>query len=407
MNGVDATPILGKIDAYLAKPPITLFFDREIEAIFVRDRSAMRARQAYLAGLIAVLAFNVMLCVEYASGEIEPTAAVRVLVASHAIVTIPCLVFAAVLRRNASAKLRELLMALGYGLVTVGSVVLNQNLRGEAAVYDAFTSVLIPITCNIALPMAFVTAALGSAFGVAALTVSAFLHAGFSPDAQSAMATLYGAGAVMTLVANYRFELAERTNYLNYLRESLRNADIARANRHLTQLSRTDFLTGLPNRRDFDERLAVAVRRSCEEGRPLTVLVLDIDNFKLYNDVYGHLEGDGCLRRVAQAIAGAAASEGCFAGRIGGEEFAVALPGAEIETAGVVADRIRGAVRALKIQHRGLGDRRYVTISVGVAALNPLCPEEPVPLLARADAALYKAKRDGRDKIEIDLRSVA
>ncbi len=406
MDVADPPSVLSKIEAYLARPRRMLTFDREIETIFLRDRSAARSRQAYLAGLIAVLSFNVMVCGEYACGEFAASA-MRVFLAEHLIVTIPCLLGCYAVRRGVSMMWLEALMAVGYGLGTVGAVVINQNIRGDAAIYDAFTDVLILICCNIALPMAFLTAAIGSAFSVAALTASAFFHSDFPLQAQGALSALYVLSAVTSLVANYRFELAQRINYLSYLRERVRNADIRRDNDRLSHLSRTDVLTGLPNCRDFDERLAAAVARSRGQGRPLATLVLDIDNFKLYNDVYGHPEGDVCLRRVAQAVAGVLWDDEWVACRIGGEEFAVVLPGAAIETAVATADRVRAAVQALQIPHLGLADKSYVTISVGVASLNLVCPEDPASLIARADAALYKAKRSGRDKIEIDLRTAA
>jgi diguanylate cyclase (GGDEF)-like protein len=406
MDVAESTSVLGKIEAYLTKPRRMLTFDREIEAIFLRDRSPARSRQAYLAGLVAVLSFNAMVCGEFASGEFA-AAGLRVFLALHLIVTIPCLLGCYAVRRGVSMTWLEALMATGYGLGTIGAVVINQNIRGDAAIYDAFTNVLILICCNIALPMAFLTAAIGSLFSVAALIASALLHSDFTPQAQGALSALYVLSAVTSLVANYRFELAQRINYLSYLRERVRNVDIRRDNERLSHLSRTDALTGLPNRRDFDDRLAAAVMRSRGEGRSLAALVLDIDNFKLYNDVHGHPEGDVCLRKVAQAVAGALCDDEWVACRIGGEEFAVVLPGAAIETAIATAGRMRAAVQALQIPHFGLADRSYVTISVGVASLNPLRPEDPASLIARADAALYKAKRSGRDKIEIDLRTAA
>ena len=407
MDAAESSSVLSKIEAYLARPRRLLTFDREIETIFLRDRSAARSRQAYLVGLIAVLSFNLMVCGEYASGEFGPSAAPKVFLALHLIVTIPCLVGCYVGRRGVSVKWLEIFMACGYGLGTIGAVVINQNIRGDAAVYDAFTNVLILTCCNIALPMAFLTAVVGSVFSVAALIASAMLHQDFPFQAQGALGGLYALSAVMSLVANYRFELAQRINYLSYLRERVRNTDIRRDNERLSHLSRTDVLTGLPNCRDFDERLAAEVARSCAQGRPLATLVLDIDNFKLYNDVHGHPEGDACLRRVAQAIAGAVSGNDRVACRIGGEEFAVVLPGAGNEAAIAIADHIRVAIQVLKIPHCGLADGSCVSVSVGVASLNLIDPEGPASLFARADAALYKAKRSGRDKVEIDLRSAA
>jgi diguanylate cyclase (GGDEF)-like protein len=407
MDAIDAATILEKIETYLAAPPKTLRFDRAIEADFRRDRAAARGWQAYYGGLIAVLAFNVLLDAEYANHEIPAESAAAMLWASHLIVTIPCLLLIYAINKRRDAKLLELMMAAGYVLVTIGSVVINLHMAGDVAVYDAYTSVLILITCNLALPMSFVTATVGSAFSVTALVLGAAIHPGFAPEARTSLSLLYVVGAVMTLTANYRFELADRVNYLNVLRERMRNDDISRANALLSQMSRTDFLTGLPNRRDFDERLAEAMRQACRDGAALSLLVLDIDNFKLYNDVLGHPKGDRCLKKVAQAIAANIGADGAFVGRIGGEEFAVALPAISGETAAAVAERIREAIHALMIPHPGLGPQRQVTVSLGAASLNPDWPEDSASLVARADAALYRAKRGGRNRTEFDFRIVA
>lgn len=407
MDAIDAATTLEKIETYLAAPPKTLRFDRAIEADFRRDRAAARGWQAYYGGLIAVLAFNVLLDAEYANHEIPAESAAAMLCAAHLIVTIPCLLLIYAINKRRDAKLLELMMAAGYVLVTTGSVVINLHMAGDVAVYDAYTSVLILITCNLALPMSFETATVGSAFSVAALVFGAAIHPGFAPEARTSLSLLYVVGAVMTLTANYRFELADRVGYLNVLRERMRNDDISRANALLSEMSRTDFLTGLPNRRDFDERLAEAMQQARSDGAALSLLVLDIDNFKLYNDVLGHPKGDRCLRKVAQTIAANIDSNGAFAGRIGGEEFAVALPAVRAETAAALAERIREAIHALMIPHPGLGPQRQVTVSLGAASLNPDWPEDPASLVARADAALYRAKRGGRNRTEFDFRIVA
>jgi diguanylate cyclase (GGDEF)-like protein len=162
----------------------------------------------------------------------------------------------------------------------------------------------------------------------------------------------------------------------------------------------------LSNRRDFDQRFAAAVRQACDEGGTLAVLMIDIDHFKLYNDALGHPEGDKCIRAVAEAIAATVGPSPNFAGRLGGEEFAVVLPEAGVEAASAMAGRLRSAVQALRIPHPALGERRIVSVSLGAACLNPACPEAPEALLARADAALYRAKRAGRDRAEFDLKVV-
>jgi two-component system cell cycle response regulator len=162
----------------------------------------------------------------------------------------------------------------------------------------------------------------------------------------------------------------------------------------LAEASRRDALTGLPNRRAFDEELAREVARAGRTGAPLALVVLDVDRFKAVNDGHGHPAGDAVLREVA-ARAAAAVRRGDLAARIGGEEFALLLPGADLAGAAELAGRVRAAVAGAPVP-AGAG-ALAVTVSLGCAALAPGEPAEA--LLARADARLYEAKRTGRDRV--------
>jgi len=162
----------------------------------------------------------------------------------------------------------------------------------------------------------------------------------------------------------------------------------------LALASRRDALTGLANRRAFDEELAREVARSARTGEPLAVVVLDLDRFKAVNDGHGHPAGDAVLREVA-ARAGATLRRGDLAARIGGEEFALLLPGADLAGAVELAGRVRAAVAARPIP--AAAALLMVTVSLGCAALAP--GEAPEALVARADARLYEAKRAGRDRV--------
>jgi diguanylate cyclase (GGDEF)-like protein len=174
-----------------------------------------------------------------------------------------------------------------------------------------------------------------------------------------------------------------------------RTAELASANARLDRLSRTDALTGCANRREFDERLAHEWKRAARTGAELTVVMLDVDEFKLYNDRYGHPGGDACLRTVVAAVQRAMRDTDLVA-RYGGEEFAVILPGPQPETGTVVAERIRAAVEDLALPHAATG-RGILTVSLGVASVAPATGGEPGKLVEAADAALYEAKRAGRN----------
>lgn len=181
--------------------------------------------------------------------------------------------------------------------------------------------------------------------------------------------------------------------------------EMRRLNAELTRLSTTDALTDIGNRRLFDLSLASewarAARRGGVEGRdPLALLMVDIDHFKDYNDHYGHPAGDVVLKRVAHLLGDAARRGGELVARYGGEEFAVLLPGADLEAAVAIAERCRALVAEAKIEHRASPLSAWVTLSIGVAAQRPTPALDPRTLLDTADAALYRAKRTGRDRVE-------
>ncbi len=168
----------------------------------------------------------------------------------------------------------------------------------------------------------------------------------------------------------------------------------------LAELAATDGLTGIANRRHFDDELVMEWRRAARSSKPLAVMLLDVDHFKRFNDLYGHPAGDDCLRSVASAIAATIRRPGDRAARYGGEEFAAILPSTDLAGARDVAERVRAAIQALAIRHEG-SEAGVVTGSIGVAAVVPGAKAAPEisALLGTADAALYEAKREGRNRV--------
>lgn len=158
----------------------------------------------------------------------------------------------------------------------------------------------------------------------------------------------------------------------------------------------SDALTGVPNRRAFDQALRNELRRCTREGVPVSVLMADVDNFKRFNDTFGHLVGDDALCAVARALQGQAARAGDMLARFGGEEFSVVLPGIDDAGAAAVADRLVEAVRKAKVRQ---APDWQLTVSVGAATWNPGDdPLRPADLMTRADVALYAAKAAGKDR---------
>jgi len=176
-----------------------------------------------------------------------------------------------------------------------------------------------------------------------------------------------------------------------------RTEELEAANQQLQKLSVTDALTGLANRRQLANLLEAEWQRGQRRAEPLAVAMIDIDHFKLYNDHYGHLIGDTCLRRVAAAINETVRTNDMVA-RYGGEEFVIVLPGAGLDDASRVADRVRTAVLALAEPHAA-ASAGLVTVSIGVASTLPSPGKVAEELVAAADAQLYRAKRDGRNRV--------
>ena len=160
-----------------------------------------------------------------------------------------------------------------------------------------------------------------------------------------------------------------------------------------------DGLTGIANRRFFDERLLAEWRHVQRHQRPLAILMIDIDHFKGYNDHYGHQAGDNCLRRVAVTLSASMQRAHDLAARYGGEEFICMLPECDIEGAISRAEALQAAVAALEIPHAASPTGDHLTLSIGVASTIPSSKSHPDSLVSAADAQLYQAKLAGRDRV--------
>lgn len=169
----------------------------------------------------------------------------------------------------------------------------------------------------------------------------------------------------------------------------------------LAQLAHIDPLTGLANRRRFDVQLDMEWRRCLRQQASLTVIYFDVDHFKLFNDHYGHPEGDVCLRKIAQALSSAMHRGGDLIARYGGEEFVALLPETDVDGARAVAQVCLSAVRQLAIGHATSATAEIVTVSIGALALRPNETTAPAQLLDGADHNLYRAKQTGRNRFVV------
>jgi diguanylate cyclase (GGDEF)-like protein len=184
-------------------------------------------------------------------------------------------------------------------------------------------------------------------------------------------------------------------------------AKLAAAHEKLQIQATTDELTGVGNRRRFDQQLQAEWSRCQRSGLPLGMLMLDVDHFKRYNDTYGHLGGDEVLRQVSTIVGDCAQRSGELVARYGGEEFAVLLPGSDINAARMVASDILTRLAQENIPHRSSPSSSYLTVSIGIASMVPGSARQSLALVQAADTALYNAKRNGRNRAEpaYDLQS--
>ncbi|MBW7861583.1 MAG: diguanylate cyclase [Rhodocyclaceae bacterium] len=175
--------------------------------------------------------------------------------------------------------------------------------------------------------------------------------------------------------------------------------ELKRSRDLLQRLTTVDHLTGIHNRRRFDEYLDIEWRRAARDRDPVALIAIDIDHFKAYNDHYGHPRGDECLVAVARTLFDVAARPTDLVARCGGEEFACVLPATDIESALELAERMLARVRALDLPHAASPLQGRVSVSMGVAAAVPQAGSSPEGLIELADKALYEAKASGRNRV--------
>lgn len=222
-------------------------------------------------------------------------------------------------------------------------------------------------------------------FSLTGLTLSAVLS-------EKKMAQLSLQQSLETL----EIKVLERTKELIQTKEKLENV-----NQALEEMVNTDGLTQISNRRHFDEHLHNEWKHLQELQKPLTLLLMDVDYFKLYNDTYGHIQGDQCLITIAKALKSQAIRASDLAARYGGEEFVILLPCTDIAGGITVAKKIQTIIKELAIVHKTAINNNIVTLSIGIASLIPNMTDYPSILVKQADKALYLAKEKGRNNFVV------
>jgi diguanylate cyclase (GGDEF)-like protein len=217
-----------------------------------------------------------------------------------------------------------------------------------------------------------------------------------------AMAKRFGQGDWSVRAARNRLpaEFVPLARAFNAMAAQLieRERELVATNQRLTVIASIDMLSGLANRRGFQSRLDFEWMKAQQHGSALSLLMIDVDHFKLFNDSYGHPEGDACLARLGETLSGIAAATMGFAGRYGGEEFCLLVPNIDSRRALEIGEMVRVAVQELAMPHC-TSHHQTVTVSVGVACAKPNDKQQPGDLIEAADAALYAAKHRGRNAV--------
>src|SRR6202043_4142804 len=221
-------------------------------------------------------------------------------------------------------------------------------------------------------------------------------------EMMAAMAQRFGQGDWSVRAARSRLpaEFVPLARAFNAMAAQLceRERELVATNDRLTVIASIDMLSGLANRRGFQSRLDFEWMKAQQYSSELSLLMIDVDHFKLFNDTYGHPEGDACLSRLGETLAAIAAETMGFAGRYGGEEFCLLLPNTDAARALGIGEMARAAVQDLAMPH-ATSSHQTVTVSVGVAGTKPNAAQRPGDLIEAADAALYAAKHRGRNTV--------
>ena len=206
---------------------------------------------------------------------------------------------------------------------------------------------------------------------------------------------------IARIYAHSRSFLAQKQRDEAYRKLEVLKKELEAKNIELERLSSQDGLTGIANRRIFDEFTRKEWGRAARDHSPLSLILIDIDHFKTYNDNYGHQGGDDCLRQVAQKLASTVKRPSDLVARYGGEEFAVVMPGTDLEGAKSIAASLCDGVASMGLPHAHSSTAEHVTISLGVASMMPTTDSKPQDLIEKADTALYRSKENGRNQYQV------
>ncbi len=384
------------IHASLERASTFLQFPQKLETYFSELNTPKRRKRILLLGLGAMILFD-LFCI--ADRFMLPDVYITAWKIRLGIVT-PAMCFFLVLIRIKKLNRFIDLFAGFLLLLTSASIVWFLILSQHPNVVHYYTGIILIITFgNIVVRIRFVYA---FGFSIAILLLYIFsidLVSQMPAEAADNSSLVLLTSAIISLIGNYQLESEMRRDFLLTLLQRINTIKLEETNRKLEQLSISDELTGTANRRHFDMTFEREWNSATRNEYPISLLFLDIDFFKSYNDNYGHQAGDRCLKKIGEALNRSIRRSHDLLARYGGEEFVILLPHTQMEEAFQIAENIRIHIENMDIRHSFSEISNQITVSLGVASTIPKPQTRSSYLIEQADAALYKAKNNGRNMV--------
>jgi diguanylate cyclase (GGDEF)-like protein len=369
-----------------------LRFDRSTEARYEAEHGRWRA-----AHLRHTIIFGVLL---YVLHDISTYLLLPdhywIIVLATLFVIVPCSLAVAHMMARVSAGPRELLATGAILTATALPIFMMYYSDAPHSTHMNTEVILCIVFANMVMGLRFRHALAYSSLVLLWATSAVMMKQGVDPELKIALCFQFTSVCLLTTYSNYVVERRRCRDYRTSLEAMMRAEMAETSEKQFQEMSKTDALTGLPNRRFLDERLG---EWFAGDGSAAAVMMIDIDHFKLFNDTLGHPAGDECLKLIADAFRSAFSEPDAFCARFGGEEFILVIRHAEERDARHLANTVVRAIEALGIPHPGRNDGvEVVTVSVGVALKPPAERVSQHEMLSQADEALYQAKRGGRNR---------
>jgi diguanylate cyclase (GGDEF)-like protein len=390
----DPPAMLAEVEAELRTSRRRLFFGTRLETLYESAVRQESLRHCVRCGVIGLIVYDLLLATDQ---EVIPDL-LDLSLLLHLFVVTPisllCLWLMERGRMQPEGATTTLLL-----LITVITTFLFAKSHAPDSVFMPMALPLPVVYCAVVVRLPFAWTMMMATANLFLSGLAMSIHPGFDASGRTYVLASDAAMVLFMLAISFEAEAGRRQSFLVTLRETLKAAVLAETNRRLRGISDTDALTGVGNRRFFDATLERLWTAPHPAGWMLGLMMIDIDHFKRLNDRFGHLAGDACLRAVAETMRRQVRQEGDHLARYGGEEFAVLLSNRTPSEAAEVAERIRRAVEEMAIDIEGVSGSISVTVSIGYATGAPGAGALQTTLIAAADASLYTAKQNGRNRI--------